>query len=102
MQFTLAFLAHMYNNIVVNKLTNKLMNILRKGNYDMPAEDELKKAAANVELNIKVKLLERGMTQAELSRLLNINRQQVNRAIKGDKSPRAIEIREKIYRVLDM
>lgn len=68
----------------------------------MSVEDELKKAAANVELNIKVKLLERGMTQAELSRLLNINRQQVNRAIKGDKSPRSIEIREKIYRVLDM
>ena len=68
----------------------------------MSVEDELKKAAANVELNIKMKLLERGMTQAELSRLLNINRQQVNRAIKGDKSPRSIEIREKIYRVLDM
>lgn len=68
----------------------------------MSAEDELKKAADNVELNIKMKLLKRGMTQVELSRLLNINRQQVNRAIKGDKSPRSIEIREKIYRVLDM
>lgn len=68
----------------------------------MSAEDELKKAAANIELNIKMELLKRGMTQAELSRLLNINRQQVNRAIKGDKSPRSIEIREKIYRVLDM
>lgn len=42
------------------------------------------------------------MTQAELSRLLNINRQQVNRAIKGDNSPKAIEIRKKIYRVLNM
>lgn len=38
----------------------------------------------------------------ELSRLLNINRQQVNRAIKGDNSPKAVEIRKKIYRVLNM
>ena len=49
----------------------------------MPVENELEKATADVERNIKMKLLERSMTQAELSRLLNINRQQVNRAIKG-------------------
>ena len=68
----------------------------------MPVENELEKATADVEQNIKMKLLERDMTQAELSRLLNINRQQVNRAIKGDNSPKAFEIRKKIYRVLDM
>ena len=68
----------------------------------MPAESELEKATADVERNIKIKLLDRNMTQAELSRLLSINRQQVNRAIKGDNSPRAIEIRKKIYRVLGM
>lgn len=68
----------------------------------MPVENELEKATADVEHNIKVKLLDRHMTQAELSRLLNINRQQVNRAIKGDNTPRAIDIRKKIYRVLDM
>ena len=43
----------------------------------MPVENELEKATADVERNIKMKLLERSMTQAELSRLLNINRQQV-------------------------
>lgn len=68
----------------------------------MPAETELKRATEDVEHAIKLKLLDRDMTQAELSRLLNINRQQVNRAIKGDNSPRGIEIRKKIYRVLDM
>ena len=68
----------------------------------MPVENELEKATADVERNIKMKLLERGMTQAELSRLLNINRQQVNRAIKGDNLPKSVEIRKKIYRVLDM
>lgn len=68
----------------------------------MPTENELEKATADVERNIKIKLLDRNMTQAELSRLLSINRQQVNRAIKGDNSPRAIEIRKKIYRVLGM
>ena len=60
----------------------------------MPVEKELEKATADVERNIKMKLLERNMTQAELSRLLNINRQQVNRAIKCDNSPKAIEIRK--------
>lgn len=68
----------------------------------MPVENELEKATADVERNIKIKLLDRHMTQAELSRLLGINRQQVNRAIKGDNSPKAIEIRKKIYRVLNM
>ena len=32
----------------------------------MPVENELKKATTNVERNIKMKLLDRDMTQAEL------------------------------------
>ena len=68
----------------------------------MPVENELEKATADVERSIKAKLVERHMTQAELSRLLNINRQQVNRAVKGSNLPSSREIRKKIYRVLDM
>lgn len=68
----------------------------------MPVEDELEHATNDIEKSIKIKLLNRGMTQAELSRLLKINRQQVNRAIKGNNSPKSVEIRKKIYRVLDM
>lgn len=38
----------------------------------MPVEHELKKATEDVERNIKIKLLERHMIQAELSRLIEI------------------------------
>lgn len=68
----------------------------------MSVENELEKATADVERSIKTKLVERHMTQAELSRLLNINRQQVNRAVKGGNLPSSREIRKKIYRILDM
>ena len=81
---------------------NKLINKSKAGGDNVPAEKELERATIDVERSIKVRLLERHMTQAELSRLLNINRQQVNRAIKGDNTPKAKEIRDKIYRVLDM
>ena len=81
---------------------NKLINKSKAGGDNVPAEKELERATVDVERGIKVRLLERHMTLAELSRLLNINRQQVNRAIKGDNTPKAKEIRDKIYRVLDM
>lgn len=68
----------------------------------MPAETDLEKATAEVERSIKIKLLERNMSQVELASLIGENRYQVNRAIKGNNSPRSIEIRKKIYRVLDM
>lgn len=68
----------------------------------MPAETDLEKATAKVEKSIKIKLLERNMSQVELANLIGVNRYQVNRAIKGNNSPRAIEIRKKIYRVLGM
>lgn len=68
----------------------------------MPVENELRRATADIEKTIKIKLLERDMTQAELSRLISVNCQQVNRAIKGDNSPKSVAIRKKIYRVLGM
>ncbi|MEY8295006.1 helix-turn-helix domain-containing protein [Limosilactobacillus caviae] len=68
----------------------------------MPVENELEKATANVEKQIKIRLLERDMTQTELASLIGENPQQVNRAIKGNSAPRSVEIRKKIYRVLDM
>lgn len=42
------------------------------------------------------------MKQTELSDLIKENPQSVNRAIKGWTNPKSIEIRKKIYRVLDM
>lgn len=68
----------------------------------MPVEQALEKTTANVERQIKMKLLERSMTQVELSNLIAENPQSVNRAIHGANNPKSIEIRKKIYRVLDM
>ena len=82
------------------KTVDRIKKLSKKRGWSLQKVAE--EATADVERNIKMKLLDRDMTQAELSRLLNINRQQVNRAIKGDNSPKAIEIRKKIYRVLDM
>ena len=55
-----------------------------------------------VEKGIKIELLERGWTQKKLSDLIGENRAMVNRAIKGDTTPRSIEIRSKIFEVLNL
>ena len=68
----------------------------------MPVEQALDKSAADVETQIKMKLLERHMTQVELSDLIAENSQSVNRAIHGANNQKSKAIREKIYRVLDM
>lgn len=68
----------------------------------MPVEQALEQSAATVEKKIKLRLIERGMSQVELSDLIKENPQSVNRAIKGWTNPKSIEIRKKIYRVLGM
>lgn len=68
----------------------------------MPIDQTLEQSALKIEEQIKLKLLERHMSQKELSDLIKENPQQVNRAIKGWTNPKSITIRKKIYRVLDM
>lgn len=68
----------------------------------MPVEQSLEQSAATIEKQIKVNLLNRHMSQKELSDLIKENPQQVNRAIKGWTNPKSIKIRKKIYRVLDI
>lgn len=48
----------------------------------MPVEQTLEQSAAAVEKKIKMRLLERSMSQVELSDLIKENPQSVNRAIK--------------------
>ena len=48
----------------------------------MPIEEALEETKKEVERKIKFALLDRGMTQKQLSDLIKENRQQVNRAIK--------------------
>lgn len=68
----------------------------------MPVEQTLEQSAAIVEKKIKLRLIERSMSQVELSNLIKENPQSVNRAIKGWTNPKSVEIRKKIYRVLGM
>lgn len=68
----------------------------------MPVEQTLEQSAAIIEKKIKMRLLERSMSQVELSDLIKENPQSVNRAIKGWTNHKSVEIRKKIYRVLGM
>jgi len=42
------------------------------------------------------------MSQVELANLIGEGVQQLNRAIHADMSPKSVEIRQKIYKVLDI
>lgn len=68
----------------------------------MPIEETLEETKKEVERKIKFALLDRGMTQKQLSDLIKENRQQVNRAIKGDTTPKSKEIRDKIYQLFNI
>ena len=65
-------------------------------------EQQLEAAAANVKRAIKIKLIERGISQTELSDLIHEGVQQTNRAISGDTTPNSKKIRKKIYLILGM
>ena len=68
----------------------------------MPIEEALEETKKEVERKIKFALPDRGMTQKQLSDLIKENRQQVNRAIKGDTTPKSKEIRDKIYQLFNI
>lgn len=61
-----------------------------------------KKKKTTTKKKIKLRLLERSMSQVELSNLIKENPQSVNRAIKGWTNPKSVAIRKKIYRVLNI
>lgn len=62
----------------------------------------LENAKKQVESSIKMALLKKNMSQAQLADLLGENRTVVNLAIKGNTNPKAVQIRKKIYKVLGM
>lgn len=68
----------------------------------MPVEERLEEAKKQVERQIKLGLLNKNMTQAQLADLLGESRTRINLAIKGNTNPKSIEIRKKIYKVLGM
>lgn len=65
-------------------------------------EQQLVEYAHKVESIIKIALLNKGMSQRELADLIHENPTQLNRAIKGDMTPKSRELRKKIEKVLDI
>ncbi|MCT3295804.1 helix-turn-helix domain-containing protein [Lactiplantibacillus pentosus] len=65
-------------------------------------EEKLLSGAKEITSKIKIRLLERGMSQVELSDLIGVGPQQLNRAIHADMSPKSVRIRKKIYTVLNI
>ena len=64
-------------------------------------ETDLRQQMLETTKTIKIALMDRGWTQKHLAELIKENKSQVNRAIKGDMTPKSVEIWHKIYEVLE-
>ena len=65
------------------------------------SDEKLVEASKETEKQIKVGLLKLGLQQKELAKVINERTTQVNRAIKGDVSPKSMFIRRKIYTLFE-
>jgi len=72
-----------------------------KGDYYM-SEEQLEKTALDVEKEFKIALLDQGMNQKELAKLINTTPAQVNMVIKGDLTPKSRKLREQMMEILHM
>lgn len=68
----------------------------------MPTEEVLANAKREIFAAIKFEMNKRGYTTTSLAELLNINRPTVSSAIHGGTTPKDVEIRKKIYKILGM
>lgn len=68
----------------------------------MPAEKQLAQARAEIAKSIKVKMIERNISQAELADMLHVSRPTINLAVSGGSADYLINIRKKIYKILGM
>lgn len=64
-------------------------------------EEMMIESAHEIEKRIKRALLGRDMKQIEVAHLLHLNPQVLNRAIKGDMSPKSIDIRKQLKKLLN-
>lgn len=90
--------------IEVNKITqfiDKFIYTQEEAKY-MPTEQTLAAAKNKIWSDIKVEMDRQGYTTTSLAKFLNVNRPTVSFAIHGGTTPRDVEIRKKIYRVLGM
>lgn len=63
-------------------------------------EEVLRKAAWAVEKELKDTLADHHLGQKEAARLMNVNPMQLNRAIKGDMTPKSVELRRELREFL--
>lgn len=66
------------------------------------SEEQLAKAALDVEKEFKIALLDQGMNQRELAKIVHTSPAQVNIAIKGDTTPKSRELRKQIAKILNI
>ncbi|NVY95929.1 XRE family transcriptional regulator [Lactobacillus sp. DCY120] len=66
------------------------------------SDQQLLEAAEEVEIQMKVALLTHRITQREMAKMLHTGPQQVNRAIKGDMSPKSRRIRKQMKKILNI
>ena len=63
-------------------------------------EERLEKAALDVEKTFKIALLQQGITQKELAKMVHTTQQQIGKAIRGDMAPKSRELRKQIAEIL--
>lgn len=68
----------------------------------MPLEEALDKAQSEINKAIKKKMIDKGFTQVELAKMLNVGRSSINVAISGASNPQAVRLRKQIYKILGM
>jgi len=74
---------------------------MNKGDHHM-SEEQLEKTPLDVEKEFKIALLNQGMTQKELAKLINTTPAQVNMVIKGSLTPNSRKLREQMMEILHM
>ena len=68
----------------------------------MPIEERLDDASHQIEIEMKVAMLEKDTTQSQLAEDLNLSKNVVSEAVRGYNTPRAKKARKKIRRWLGM
>lgn len=66
------------------------------------SEQQLEKTVLDVEKEFKIALLDQGMNQRKLAKIVHTSPAQVNIAIKGDTTPKSRKLREQMMEILHM
>ena len=66
------------------------------------SKEQSEKTALDIEKEFKIALLNQGMTQKELAKLIHTTPAQVNMVIKGDMTPKSRKLREQMMEILYM